>query len=167
MDETVLRCSVLYYFIWLLYYVTMPLMWNGITWDSEHVLFRCKNCKMEQKIVIFSENASILIYTNRDTVLKFSVVSCAFSLSSSLIWKELRLQIYIYLIIFNLNWYDNRDPDCNDNLNWFLRSLLCYVLCFILFIFISHVCIIPAHTKVYWNSWLYLHMVENSVPERE
>ena len=33
---------------------------------------------MEQKSVICSENACIFIYANRDTVLKFSVVSCDF-----------------------------------------------------------------------------------------
>ena len=51
-------------------------------------------------------------YANRDTVLKFSVVSCAFCFFFfSLIWAELISQMHIYLIILNLNLYDNHDCD--------------------------------------------------------
>ena len=87
----------------------MSLMRNGITWDARHVLFRCKNINMEQKSVICSENACILIYANIDTVLKCSVLSCDFCFFSSLIWVELISQMHISLIIFNLNWYENLD----------------------------------------------------------
>ena len=41
-DDNVLRCSVVSYFNWLLYYVPMPLMWNDITWDTKHVLLGVK-----------------------------------------------------------------------------------------------------------------------------
>ena len=52
----------------------MHLMWNGITGDASNVMFSCKNSKMERKSVSCSENVCILIYANRDTVLKCSVV---------------------------------------------------------------------------------------------
>ena len=41
-DETKLRCLVVSYFSCCLYSVSMPLMRNGITGDSNNVICRCK-----------------------------------------------------------------------------------------------------------------------------
>ena len=48
-DDTVLRCSVVYYFNRFFYYVTMNLMWNGITVDNGNANFRCKNTNSRVK----------------------------------------------------------------------------------------------------------------------
>ena len=165
-DNTVLRYSVLSYLNLLFYYVTMPLMWNGITWDGKLVLFRCKNSKMEQRSVIFSDNECIFIHTNRDTVLKCSGFHCAsfsfFFFNISII----DITNTYFIIVFNLNWYNNRNRDRNCNRNWFLCSSSCYVQRCVLVFFRFHLCTIPVHTKVYWKLWLYLQRVENSAPER-
>ena len=68
-DDTVLICSVVHYFNFCLYYVTMTLMRNGITGYDSNDIFRYKNSKTEVKSVICIldeiqkyESCSFLIY---------------------------------------------------------------------------------------------------------